>query len=404
MERIATGNRRAGDRLLIYIHKMKSAVNKIFLAVPCIFFFQVIYSQQLYYPDSIWQTKKPAELKMNAAFIDSAINFAIHNETKTDHDLRIANLKAYANEPNYRIAGPMRERGKPAGIILKNGYIVAQWGDVKRVDMTFSVSKSFLSTVAGLAADDHLIKNVDDRVNEYVWDGKFDGEHNSKITWRHLLTQSSDWSGCLFDVCDWADRPPKQGGIDDWKNRKLLEPGSTFEYNDVRVNLLAYSLLQVIRKPLPVVLRERIMDPIGASTTWRWYGYDNSFVNVDGQMIESVSGGGHFGGGIFINALDQARFGLLFLRKGKWKHKQLISSQWIKEASQPSIAQPGYGYLWWTNAKNRFPGAPAEVFTAIGFGGNYIVIDQAHDLVIVARWLEPAKLGEFVRLVISSTR
>jgi CubicO group peptidase (beta-lactamase class C family) len=75
----------------------------------------------------------------------------------------------------------MRERGKPAGIILKNGYIVAQWGDVKRVDMTFSVSKSFLSTVAGLAIDDHLIKNIDDKVNEYVWDGKFDGEHNSKL-------------------------------------------------------------------------------------------------------------------------------------------------------------------------------------------------------------------------------
>jgi CubicO group peptidase (beta-lactamase class C family) len=69
---------------------------------------------------------------------------------------------------------------------LKNGYIVAQWGDVKRVDMTFSVSKSFLSTVAGLAAGDHIIKNIDDHVSEYVVDGKFDGEHNSKITWRHL--------------------------------------------------------------------------------------------------------------------------------------------------------------------------------------------------------------------------
>src|SRR4026208_254476 len=140
-----------------------------------IFFYQFTYSQQLYYPDSTWLTKKPSELKMNAALIDSAISFAIHNETKTDYDLRIANLKAYANEPNFRIAGPMRERGKPAGIILKNGYIVAQWGDVKRVDMTFSVSKSFLSTVAGLAIDDHLIKNIDEKVNEYVWDGKFDG-------------------------------------------------------------------------------------------------------------------------------------------------------------------------------------------------------------------------------------
>jgi len=378
-------------------------LNKFFLGFLLTCLVQVVYSHQVYFPDSTWQTKKPAELKMNPQLLDSAVSFAIHNETKTDDDLRIANMKAFANEPNYRIAGPMRERGKPAGIILKNGYIIAQWGDVKRVDMTFSVSKSFLSTVAGLAADDHLIKNIDDQVNEYVWDGKFDGPHNSKITWRHLLTQSSDWSGCLFDVCDWADRPPKQGTIDDWKNRKLVEPGSTFEYNDIRVNLLAYSLLQVIRKPLPVVLRERIMDPIGASTTWRWYGYDNSFVNVDGQMIESVSGGGHFGGGIFISALDQARFGLLFLRKGKWKNKQLISEQWVNSVNQPSAANRSYGLMWWTNEENRLGNVSKKIYSADGFGGNFIVVDNEHDLVIVARWLEPNKIGEFVRLVINAT-
>ncbi|HEX6848641.1 MAG TPA: serine hydrolase [Chitinophagaceae bacterium] len=364
---------------------------------------------QLYFPDSTWQTKKPAELKMNAALIDSAINFAIHNETKTDYDLRIANYKAHVREPGYRIAGPMKERGKPAGIILKNGYIVAQWGDVKRVDMTFSVSKSFLSTVAGIAIDDRLIKNIDDRVNEYVWDarlpdgqGKFEGPHNAKITWRHLLTQSSDWSGCLFDVCDWADRPPREGTIDDWKNRKLLEPGSTFEYNDVRVNLLAYSLLEVIRRPLPVVLRERIMDPIGASTTWRWYGYDNSFVNIDGQMIESVSGGGHFGGGIFINTLDQARFGLLFLRKGKWKNKQIISEQWVNSVNQPSAPNRSYGLMWWTNEEGRLGNVSKKIYSADGFGGNFIVVDNEHDLVIVTRWLEPNKIKDFVELVIKS--
>jgi len=338
---------------------------------------------------------------MNAQLVDSAMSFAIHNETKTDYDLRIAVLKSFVNEPGYKILGPMKQRGKPAGIILRKGYIVAQWGDVKRVDMDFSVTKSYLSTIAGLAYDSRLIRSVDDRVSNYV-EEKYEGEHNSKITWRHLLTQSSDWSGCLFDLCDWADRPPKQGSIDDWKNRKLLEPGSTFEYNDVRVNLMSYSLLHVWRKPLPVVLREKIMDPIGASSTWRWHGYENSFVNVDGTMMQSVSGGGHHGGGLFINTLDQARFGLLFLRKGKWKNQQLISERWVNALHQPSAANKSYGFMWWTNQENELGNISKDIYYANGFGGNFIVIDNEHDLVIAVRWLDPQKLGEFVRLVIGA--
>ena len=359
-------------------------------------------AQTTYYPDSTWQTRTPNEVKMKASVLDSAVDLAVHNENNVEDDLRIAAIKAYSAEPGYKFFGPFKHRGKPAGLIIKNGYIVAQWGDVNRVDMTFSVTKSYLSTIAGLAYDHHLIKKLDDRLADYVTEDKFEGEHNGKITWRHLLTQSSDWSGCLFDFCDWADRPPKQGGIDDWKNRKLVEPGTQFEYNDVRVNLLAYSLLQVWRKPLPVVLKEKIMDPIGASTTWRWHGYDNSFVNVDGQMIQSVSGGGHFGGGLFINTLDHARFGLLFARKGKWKNQQLISESWVNAVNQSSSANKSYGLMWWTNQENYLGDIAKDIYYADGFGGNYIVVDKEHDLVIVTRWLNSNKLGELVRLVISS--
>jgi CubicO group peptidase (beta-lactamase class C family) len=362
-----------------------------------------LYSQAPYYPDSVWQTKKPAELKINALLLDSAVHFAIHNDSKTNYNLKIANMGEYSNEPDYRILGPMKDRGKPAGLIIRNGYIVAEWGDVKRVDMTFSATKSYLSTMAGLAIDNRLIKSVDDKVNEYVTDNTFDGPHNAKITWRHLLTQSSDWSGCLFDMYDWADRPvPADGTIDDWKNRPLFEPGTHFKYNDVRVNLLAYSLLQVWRKPLPMVLKEKIMDPIGASTTWRWYGYSNSFVNIDGVMMQSVSGGGHFGGGLFINTLDHARYGLLFLRKGRWKNMQLISESWVKAVQEPSFANKSYGFMWWLNDDNRYKDVPKSIYLAEGFGGNFIIIDNEHDLVIVARWLEPSKVGEFIKLVIGS--
>lgn len=364
--------------------------------------FTAVSAQSTYYPDAHWQTRKPEELKINKRLLDSAVSFAKSNETKVDRDLRIANLKAFSNEPGYEIIGPMKRRGDPAGLIIKDGYIIAQWGDVNRVDMTYSVAKSFLSTVAGLAIDDGLIKNVNDRVDQYVWDDTFEGKHNQKITWDNLLTQSSDWSGTLFGISDWADRPPKEGGIDDWKSRKLHEPGTFFRYNDVRVNVLAYSLLQVWRKPLPMVLKDKIMDPIGASSAWRWYGYNNSFVNIDGIMMQSVSGGGHHGGGIFISAMDQARFGLLFLRNGKWKNQQLISKNWINKATQPSLPNKEYGYMWWLNATKKWEGVSPRVYHAAGFGGNYIVIDNEHDLVIVARWMDSSKMGALVELIIKS--
>jgi hypothetical protein len=374
--------------------------NKIFISFYFLFI-QLLFAdaQTAYYPDTAWQVKTPAELKIDKLLMDSAVYFAMTHENKVDKDLRIANLKSYSNEPGYKIIGPMKERGGPAGLIIKNGYIVAQWGDIFRVDMTFSATKSFLSTTAGLAIDNGLIKNVSDKVINYVWDGTYEGEHNSKITWDNLLTQSSDWSGTLFDCPDWADRPPKEGGIDDWKNRKLNEPGTVFKYNDVRVNLLAYSLLQVWRKPLPVVLKEKIMDPIGASTTWRWYGYDNSFVNIDGLMMQSVSGGGHHGGGIFISAIDQARFGLLFLRNGKWKNQQLISQKWVTAAHQSSTANKDYGYMWWINATKKWKNVSTGIYFAAGYGGNYIVVDNEHDLVVVARWMDDNKMGDFMNLI-----
>lgn len=360
------------------------------------------FAQSIYFPDTTWQTKTALQLKLNQALLDSAVKLAINNENKVDKDLRIAILKSYANEPDYKIIGPTKERGTAAGMIVKDGYIVAQWGDINRVDMTFSATKSFLSTTAGLALDKGLIKSIHDYVQNYVWDETFRGPHNSKITWDHLLTQSSDWSGSLFGLHDWADRPPREGTIDDWKKRKLNEPGTFYKYNDVRVNILAYSLLQVWRKPLPQVLKEKIMDPIGASTTWRWYGYDNSFVNIDGIMTQSVSGGGHHGGGLFINTLDMARFGLLFLRNGKWNKQQLISEKWVNAVQQPSLANKEYGYLWWLNSTGKWKNVSPTVYYAAGYGGNYIVVDKEHDLLIVTRWIDDSKIADLVALVIKS--
>jgi len=323
---------------------------------------------------------------MNAERLSEAVRFAKQAENKASRDLAQVIASAFANEPCNKIVGPTRPRGGANGMVIRNGYIVAEWGDTQRVDMTFSVTKSYLSTVAGLAVNDGLIRNLKDPVKDYVRDGKFDGDHNSRITWQHLLHQTSDWSGELWGKPDWADRP--QGREQEkWSDREMHDPGTYFKYNDVRVNLLAYSLLNLWRRPLPFVLREEIMDPIGASPSWRWHGYENSWVTIDGQHIQSVSGGGHWGGGMFICTRDHARFGYLFLRDGKWRDKQLISKEWVDAMRVPAQAKSDYGYMWWLNTnKRQIAEAPASSFYAAGFGGNYIYVDQDNDLVIVLRW------------------
>lgn len=358
-----------------------------------------------YFPDkNQWQRQQPEQQGFNTKKLAEAVQFAELNEYTGDKDLRIAILKGFAREPFHEILGPTKKRGGPAGVIVKGGYIVAEWGELDRVDMTFSVTKSYLSTIAGLAVDQQLIQSVDDNVAKYVWDGKFNGQHNSQVRWRHLLEQSSDWSGELFGIKDWADRPPREGGLDDWKNRSLNKPGTVMEYNDVRVNLLAYSLLQVWRAPLPQILKKHIMDPIGASTTWRWFGYDHAWTNVDGIKMQSVTGGGHSGGGVFVSTLDQARFGYLFLKNGHWQGKQLISRDWVKQATTASKPNPSYGFMWWLNQGPRAWENINEphLFYAAGFGGNFIVIDQKRDLMVVTRWLEPKQIGPFMERVLGS--
>ena len=146
------------------------------------------------------------------------------------------------------------------------------------------------------------------------------------------------------------------------------------------------------------------MDPIGASNTWRWYGYENSFIVLDGQIMQSVSGGGHWGGGMIINAYDMARFGYLTLRKGKWRDKQLISEEWVKMATTPTPAEPTYGFMnWFLNTdKKLIPGAPASSFYHLGNGNNVIYVDNENDLVVVVRWVDREGLVKFIEKVVEA--
>lgn len=231
------------------------------------------------------------------------------------------------------IIGPLRDAGGPNGLVLRGGEAVREWGDTARVDMAFSVSKSFINACAGVAFDRGLI----DDVHEPVVDG---------ATWHQLLQQTSNWSGTVWgkpDTCDPGER------IGAWN------------YNDVRVNRLAIALRERLGAPLPDVLRSTLLP----GEDWEWHGYSNSGIDV--------SGGGHWGGGVFASTHALARFGEAY-RTGA------LSAGWVARTREPCPDNPRYGYLFWLDG--------ADAFYAEGSAGHTVWIHPGAELTIVTRWTD----------------
>ena len=341
---------------------------------------------QTYFPPAgAWQHKTPAQAGMDAAKLKEAIAWAeAHGAT---WDFAKDQVRTFG-----KVLGALpAQRAATNGIILRHGYIVAEFGDTKANDPVYSIGKSFLSTTASIAFAKGVIRNVDDRVADYIHDGVYDSPHNTKITWKNHLQQESEWEGEM-----WGKNANFLGleefGAGQMKPREIHDPGTFYEYNDARINRFALSLARVFGKSLPHVLKENVMDKIGASSEWKWHGYGaKSTVEINGKPVESVSGGTRWGGGIWINSQDLARLGLLILNRGQWKGKQLIAEKWITEATTPSAHGPDYGYLWWLNTKQKqWPSGPASSFAAMGAGSNIVWLDPDHGIVLVWHWYNAA--------------
>lgn len=381
--------------------------------------------EKIYFPSAQeWQVKSPQFFKIDSLKLNEAIQFSIQNETKYPRNPWLTQAMQFGKEPFSDPVGPMLERGGLSGIIVYKGYIIAQWGDPNKVESCNSVTKSFVSSTIGLAYERGLIHSLEDKVYNYLppietasfteetknqnpIDKKsfifpFDTPHNRKISWDNLLRQTSDWEGTLWGKPDWADRPSDKQ--DEWLTRKRNEPGTSYKYNDTRVNALALAATTVWHQSLPEVFRENIMKPIGASNSWTWTGYQNSWIVLDGKLVQSVSGGGHFGGGMFINGYDMARFGLFTLRKGNWQGKQILSADWFKKATTPTNVNPEYGFMnyFLNTGQKMYPSAPASAYAHIGNGTNMIYVDEENDLVVVVRWIENNAIDNFLKKLLAS--
>lgn len=306
--------------------------------------------------------------------------------------------------PANRLRGPVHPRGGVSGVIRVRGEEVAAWGEPDRADLTYSVAKTYLALLAGIAHSRGLLQ-PGERVSERLPGIGFDSEHNRAITWEHLLTQTSEWEGECFGLPDHVehyrhvahDPAPPVAGKKKGERRPLGAPGSYWEYNDVRINQLSLALLHVFKRPLPQVFLESVLQPVGGGRDFRWEGYEDAWVEIDGARMQSVPGGTHWGGGVSISARDQARIGQLLLDGGVHEGRQVVPREWVQRMRTPCAVASFYGFLTWLNADgSQSADASRASFFMYGAGGHTVWIDPDKQAVVVSRWLDGAHSAGFV--------
>lgn len=270
-------------------------------------------------------------------------------------------------------------------LVVKDGKIITEryFGGRDRESRhdVRSVTKSIVGTLAAIAAEQGLIGSLDDRISDYIDPDiatlDFD---QGLITIRNLLSMTGgfqwDESGGIGDYGTWIRSDDHIGTLLD---RPIVNPpGSGFTYNSAAVHLLGVIVEQAVGEPLAAYAERVLFDPIG----------------IDGVAWEPLSDGYVNGGsGLDITARDLARFGQLYLQDGVSGRNRLLPEGWVAAATSPvfnwrssygALDRFTYGYLWWVSESE-----PEPAFLAWGYGGQFVYVVPALNLVVVATtdWL-----------------
>ncbi len=260
-------------------------------------------------------------------------------------------------------------------MLLRNGKVAAEfwWHPYapEHPHLLFSLSKSFTSTAIGLAISEGRLK-INDPVIGFFPGKRIPGEISDGLkamTVRHLLTMTSGHGKCSLEG---VKKNKFQG---DWVKQILEEPvihepGTHFVYNSGATYLLSAILNSVTGEQLLDYLEPRIFSPLG----------------IQGAKTEKSPDGTHVGGwGMSLKTEDIAKFGQLYLQKGKWEDKQLVPESWVKEATSFQVSNShagkfdwaqGYGYQFWRSQNNAYRGD--------GAFGQYCLVMPDQDAVIAA--------------------
>jgi CubicO group peptidase (beta-lactamase class C family) len=273
----------------------------------------------------------------------------------------------------------LRETDTLALVVVHEGRVVREryfdGATRESLQTSFSVAKSFVSTLVGIAIDEGLIGSVDDSVTKYVPELATRDPRFRQITLRHLLTMSSGlrWEEGGFPSL--GDDTYTYYGVDlrDLalsRTRIVSPPGVAWQYNDYNPLLLGLVLERATGTSVSDFMATRLWQPLGAEAAASW--------SLDSER----SGFEKLESGVNARPVDYARFGQLFLHKGEWNGRRILSEDWVRaatgaDATTDSAYYHGYRYFWWLDT-NR-PGR----FYALGKYGQYIYVAPDADAVVV---------------------
>lgn len=266
-------------------------------------------------------------------------------------------------------------------VVLKDGQIVSEIYRNNSSDQTrfasWSMAKSFVSTLVGLAVAEGRISSIDEPVTRYL--PELAGGAYAGVTIRQVLTMSSG--------VDYEERYDFENpGIAAWNHENALvqnrvrfadvartigqahRPGEVFAYKTIDTAVLGWLVERVTDRPIAQYMSQKLWEPLGAE--------QDGFFIMDGP---TGVGREFTGAGFAATARDYARFGQMVLDGGRANGRQIVPAEWLREATHPAMgegAQGGYGFQWWTVPDS-------DAFYALGLEGQFIYIDPASRTVVV---------------------
>jgi len=330
-------------------------------------------STKMVFPDQHWQETEPEAQGIDSTKFNAAVSY-LKNNSGTD--------------------------GVKELVIIRNGVMIWKGSDINKMHGVWSLTKSFTSTVLGLLIDDGKA-TLNTLAKDYV---PSMAQVYPDITLRHFTTMTSGYYAVGDETRGSYKHGPSRTPFKPAPAPLFKPPGSRYAYWDSAMNQFANVLTRIADEPIEELFKKRIADPIGMDRAkWDW----GDFGRIDGIVVNGGSGNNNKH--IFISARELVRFGHLFLNRGKWKNKQLISASWVKAATkahvpasiplEPLSGADGrgvYGFNWWVNGikpdgKRNWPGAPYSTYAASGYNNNDMFIIPEWNMVIVRLGLDQSE-------------